>query len=76
MLRRPVAGLSHGQERDRAGDEDQHVEDHVALCHLLHPVGGQRVDEASQERQSGHHADDGAGRRNVSEVRAYGHSCQ
>ena len=33
------------------------MEDHVALCEFLDPVGRQRVDEASDDGQRGHDAD-------------------
>ena len=47
-----VLGLH--QQGNGAGDEDEYVEDHVALGHLLHPVCRQGVDETTEDSQRCH----------------------
>jgi hypothetical protein len=53
-----VLGLS--EQRNAAGDQDEHVEDDICFGHFLHPVCGQRIDQAAQDCESGHDANDGS----------------
>lgn len=47
--------FGYREKCDRASHQDENVEDDIAFGHLLHPVGGQRVDEAVEDSQSSHH---------------------
>ncbi len=72
VLRGTVAWLSECQEGDAAGDDHQHVEDHIVLGHFFHPVCGERVDETSEHGQASHYSHSLACSRLVVEVGSNG----
>ena len=64
----PVFTWCFGQKSNGTGYQDENMEDNVGLCHLLHPVGRQRVYESGKKCKCGHHADGSASCREPREV--------
>ena len=62
-----VLWVSLCEQRNAAGDQDQHVEDDICLCHLLHPVCWKRVYKTTEECECCHDSDDGASGRIIGE---------
>lgn len=71
-----VLVVRHDQQGDAARDQDEDVEDDIALGDFFHPVGRHGVDQTTEKSQSGHYTDGGTGRRLIREVRAHGDSGQ
>lgn len=68
MLRGSTRRLRHGEESNTARHQDQDVENHIRLRHLLHPVRRQRIDETGDDGQTSHDTDRLADIRKVGEV--------
>ena len=55
------------EQCNAAGHQDENMEYNVCLCHLLHPVSGKRINQAAEDCEGCHDADDCSSGREVGE---------
>lgn len=68
--------LGQDQQRDRASNQNADMENDIRLGHLLHPVGGKRVDHTGDNGKRGHHADSSVCGNFIVEVAAHRDRCE